>query len=58
MAMHLKKRAIWFWSWCCWAVVILLPYQFTGTRLGRAILPWAGFYGFTDGGWREYRDEA
>lgn len=51
----MRKRAIWFWSWCCWWVVVVLPYQFTGTKLGHALLPWAGLYGYTDGGWPEFK---
>lgn len=52
------KRVIWAWSWLCFVVVFRLPYQFTSTRLGHSLLPWAGLYGCTDGGWREFNERA
>lgn len=51
----MRKRLIWFWSWLCWLLAMHLPWQWNYTRLGMWLLPWAGLYGHTDGGWPEFK---
>ena len=49
------RRLIWSWSWACWWLATNLPCGWNYTRLGILLLPWAGVYAYTDGGWAEFK---
>ena len=42
----------WFLCWAAYQTVLLLPHDW---RLTSALLPYAGLYAYTDGGFPEYR---
>lgn len=45
---------VWAWSFLCWAAVcFIFPDWLFRSRLGYAVLPWAGLYGYS-GGWPAY----
>jgi hypothetical protein len=48
-------RIVWFWSWACYRFVLAWPWSLL-RQPAYGALGWAGVYGYTDGGFAEFKE--